>query len=89
MFKVYDDCETFGKIYLHIKFKLIPKAEGNPKKLELVTKLQKQFLELYERAKTKEKDIKEAAGESYNQSFYRIGIPHKGHRNIFDGLRFR
>ena len=86
--KFCDDCETLWKIYLYI-CSLIKKLDKHPIKLEKSKKLQKTFLELYERAKTKENELQKKGSQAYKRFGNYINLPHKGDRNLFTKLGFK
>lgn len=67
--KFHDDCETLWKIYQYIIHKLKPKASKNAVWLQKIERLEKQFLELYERAKAKEDEFQKETGESFMQPY--------------------
>ncbi len=86
--KLRDSTETLWKMYVYIKTKLMHKANYNPFWKAKCERLEKEFLELYEQAKAKEKDIKAKTGNEAKEPFYYIGITDRRHENIFKGLRY-
>jgi len=83
--KFRDDLEKIWNMYLYVK-KILYKKVKNKIKLE---ELDKEFLEIYERAKKKEKDINTKTENKTKMPFYFITMPNKGDQNIFDRLRYK
>ena len=86
-FKINDDSETFYEVYLYIKKHLFNKANYHPKWRERCEVLEKEFLELYERAKEKEEKSQGCAKNKTQKPFYRISFLNRSYKTIFDGLR--
>ena len=84
--KLGDSLEKIWDIYLYIKGKLFKKKTNSKEKLQ---KLKKEFLELYECAKEKEKDVKTNSKNKTKMSFYYIELPYKGDKEIFARLRYK
>ncbi len=64
------------------------KAYHDPIRRDKCVKLQKEFLELYERAKIKEKDVEGKAKNKTQGPLYCIIFPDKRDENIFRGFRY-
>jgi hypothetical protein len=79
--KFCDDSEALWKIYQWIKRKLEKKCKTD-KRIEKFQKLEKQFLELYERAKKKEEDLKAKTGNANKGPFYYFGYTDKYHKGL-------
>jgi hypothetical protein len=87
--KFRDWSEDIWKVYLYVKEKLIPKCKNNPIRLKKTLELEKQFLELYERAKVKEKANEgknQAKTEQFGYSFREFD---RYNQRIFGRLRFK
>ncbi len=85
--KFNDDLDLFARIHFYINNKLMKKAKYNAIWEERCDKLEKEFLELYERAKVKEKESKKAYKNKTQEPFYRISFDNKSDENIFAGFR--
>ena len=84
-----DCCARLMRIFRWIEGKLAKKISSCPKRRARYLKLEEEFLELYERAKTKEEEL-EAKGENPTKvPFYRIRGIDKRHERVFDRLRFK
>lgn len=86
--KLNEDSETLYRIYQILKKKLMKRAERNPKQKKACEELEKDFLELYERAKAKEKDAEAAPKNVTQRSFYRIAGAKKNDRAIFERFKY-
>ena len=62
--KFYDESELLWRVYTYIKLKLSKKSKYHPNSEIKYNQLEREFLELYERAKTKEKDATRAKNSS-------------------------
>lgn len=87
--KFYDDSELLWRVYTYIKLKLSKKSKYHPNSEIKYNQLEKEFLELYERAKTKEKDYERETGNQGQKFFYYIIITDRSHSKIFERLRSR
>jgi hypothetical protein len=85
--KLRDDSETLRRVYLWIKTKLMKKCAKYPEWKRECEQLEKQFLELYERALAKEKDLEAKEGYKTQESFYWITISDRRSDNIFRRLK--
>lgn len=82
-----DNLKLIWRMYLFIKQKLMKKANYNENTKKRAERLEQEFLELYERAKTKEEKLGEKAENEAKGLFYHINLPNRGFENIFWGLR--
>jgi hypothetical protein len=80
-----ESSRTLWDIYLYAKH-LMKKAHKYPQWGRKLKKLEKTFLEIYERALVKEKELKESNEHPTQQPFYYIRAPDKKGRNVFRGL---
>jgi hypothetical protein len=87
--KLCDDSESLWRIYTYIKIKLMHKANYRPEWKAKCERLEQEFLKLYERAKTKEKNIKAETGYKTKEPFYRIDVSNRSNQNVFEGLRYK
>jgi hypothetical protein len=87
--KMRDDSETLWNMYSYIKDKLVKKTAKHPEWENKCKKLEKLFLELYERTLAKEKDLKEKKTHHTQQPFYRFRDPDQNKRRLFTGLKCR
>jgi hypothetical protein len=86
--KMYDDSETLYQMYQYIKLKLQKKCNyGN--RQDKFLKLEKEFLDIYEQIKKKEKNIETETGQSVGKPFYYIRVTDKRIEKIFSGIRIR
>lgn len=85
--KLYDDSSFLWSIYQYIVLKLKKKCNNHPNRLTHFQKLEYQFLELYERAKAKEKELKEETGYAGKGPFYFISETSECHPYLFARLR--
>lgn len=86
--KLRDSCETILKMLEEIE-KMWHKLDSNPIKKERCQNLKLEIIELYERAKVKEKE-RETEKDHKTQGFgYFIDKPEKIDRNVYWRLRFR
>ena len=84
-----EESKDLKGLYHYIRDKLKPKARKIPERWAKVEKLEKEFLELYERLKKKEEEIKGKASAKTKQPFYRIHLSDKPSEKISEGLRRR
>ena len=87
--KFCDDSERLWWIFQWIENKLSKKAmkhEGTRLKYE---RLKKQFLELYERAKTKETELEKAGKKQDFFSYIDIGDADRRHRELFKRIKWK
>lgn len=89
MAKLYDDSETLLKIYEKIISKLSKKTVKDTVRAEKFNILKLEFMELYERAKTKEKELEEKTGIHCGQPFYRFRETDKRNKGLFNKFRRR
>jgi len=87
--KLRDTCTDLWTVYLWIKTQLMKKAENNPIRLKKLLELENQFLELYERAKAKEKEREEQKDHCTQGPFYRFKETGRNYRYVFRRLRSR
>lgn len=87
--KFYDDCERIWKIFQYIERKLKKKCKNHPEMLQKYLKLQQEFMELYERAKTKEDEYEKKKGKPFGQPFHYFKYTDKRYKEIYSGLRFK
>lgn len=85
--KLRDDSQTLWMVYTYIKNKIMKKSKHDPKWVAKCQKLEQEFLELYERAKAKEKDAEGKTKNKTQEPFYRIISFDRGNRDVFKGLR--
>lgn len=81
--KFCDDSETILKIYEWLQRKYLPKCKNMPERLEKFYKLEREFLELYERAKKKEEDLKAKTGDTSKEPFSYIYLSDRRHQRVF------
>ena len=87
--KFCDDAERLWWIYEWIEKKLSKKAmkhEGTRLKYE---RLKKQFLELYERAKTKEDELEKSGKKQDFFAYIYIGDADRRHRELFKRIKWK
>ncbi len=84
-----DNLQRLWRIYLYINKKLMQKSHHDPIWKKKCEQLEKEFLELYERTKTKEENIETKTKNKTKEPFYFIEIPNRSHQNIFEGLRYK
>lgn len=84
-----DNSQTLYEIYIFIKEKLMKRAKSNPIRWEYCLKLEKEFLELYERAKIKEEELKEEKYHRTKEPYYCINLSDKRYEQIFIRLKFK
>lgn len=84
MLRCGDDCEFLWKIYQYIKRNLERRRKQPNAKF---SDLEKQFLEVYERAKAKEEEIERATGDKGQRSFGCFIRLDKSDRKTFDIIR--
>jgi hypothetical protein len=82
--KLCDDSSNLDSVYRFIKYKIDKKPIGNK-----VYQLEKQYLELDERIKVKEKVIEGETGHITKRPFYRFEMSNKKGRDIFERLRYK
>lgn len=87
--KFRDHPETLICIYRYIEKKLRKKTLKNEKRNNKYIGLSIEFMELYERAKAKEKELEKETKHITQQPFYFFGGPDKRYQNIFKRLRFK
>lgn len=72
--KLRDSCDTFDRMWKEV-LKLWKRLDGNPQRKQRCEALKQEILELYERAKAKEKE-REAEKDHKTQEFgYRVAVP--------------
>jgi hypothetical protein len=76
-------------LYYYIKNRLMKKAHHDPRWLAKCEKLEKEFLDLYERAIVKEENTKEKNENKTKEPFYRIAGFDRSNETIFKRLRFK
>lgn len=86
--KFGDDSERLKRIYLYIKYKLSKKCKDEIRKNKFKI-LEDQYLELYERAKAKEKELEEKNKNLLKEPFYYIEISDLRYKKIYRRLRYR
>ena len=85
--KFRDCCDIFEEMLQTID-EMWYKLKNNPKRLQRCEALRKKILQLYERAKTKEKE-REAEKDHKTQEFgYYVAIPTPMGRDVYQRLRF-
>ena len=83
-----DNCERLWKIYLYIMKKLHKKCYHDVNTIIRCNKLESEFLELYERAKAKEKVVKEEKRNKTQEPFYYIRCASRRNQRVFERLKF-
>lgn len=81
-----DDCDLLWKIYLYVKEKYLKKC-NTPRRIEKFHELEKQFLEVYECTKEKEKNIERASDHITKMPIYGIYCINQRDQAIFWRLR--
>jgi len=84
-----DSSQDLWLIYQYIKTKLLKKTKKYPQWEKECLALEKQFMELYERALAKEKEHTEKKTHYTQGSFYRFRSLNKTDDRIFTGLKYR
>ncbi len=84
-----DSSRTLERIKKYIIEKLLYRAGSNPIRKALCENLLKEFEELYERAKVKEKELKEKANHFTQRSFYSFKSVGRKDEEFFRRLKFR
>ena len=87
--KFCDDSETLWKFYEYISFNLVRKAKKSTPKRDKCETLINEFLGLYERIKTKEKELETKTGYAGKGPFYYFDAPRQNGREVFKRLRQR
>jgi hypothetical protein len=81
-----DSLKKIWKKYVHIKKRLIRQSNYNKNTKVRLEKLEREFLDLYERTKTKEEKLGEETRNKAKGLFYHVDLPDKSSQNIFRGL---
>lgn len=84
-----ESSKDLWRVYQYIVNKLQKKCKNLPKKKALFEQLQREFLELYERIKEKEKDLKTDTKHPTQRYFYHFSSPNRNDEKVFRGLMFR
>lgn len=87
--KFYDDSETLYRIFNYIQVKLKKKVDDHPSTMKKYEELEKQFKELYERAKAKETEYQKKNGESFQKPFDYFTYTGRNYRKVFEKIRYR
>lgn len=87
--KFYDDSETLLQIYTYILYKLYRRCLYSSQKIKQFELLEKQFLELYERAKAKEAKYEKENGQSFQRPFDFFIYTGRNNKGIFEKIRFK
>ena len=87
--KFNEDSKDLWIIYQYIKTKLLKKTKKFPQWEKECLALEKQFMELYERALAKEKEHAEKKTHFTQESFYRFADIDRANGKILTGLKFR
>ena len=85
--KIGDSLESMIESYIYILNKLNHKVNNDPKRLQKFEEAKKEFLEVYERAKTKEKNLEATATVKTKRPLYFIEGLNKRDENLFKRLR--
>ena len=86
--KMGQDSSTLWEVYIYIKHRLLKRANHDPITKARCKQLEETFLDLYERAKTKEKNKDEASKNKTQVPLYYIECPDKRDETIFERLRY-
>lgn len=87
--KFSEDSETLAKIYHYIKNRLDKKPFNDVNRLENFLKIEREFLQLYERAVAKEKEVGSKGKNKTQRPFYIIEGIDPRYETIFRGLRHK
>lgn len=87
--KLYDDCTDLELLYNYIKEKANKKLKNLPEKRRKFEVLEKQFLELYERAKIKEKECKEKGEDVGKGLFDYLKYSGRNYQGVYWEIRIR
>jgi hypothetical protein len=82
-----DDRIVLWGMYLYIKEELFRKAKNIPARLKKCEELEKKFLELYERIKKKEEQLKEQTKRTMPEPFYFFTDPFRDSGRVYERLR--
>lgn len=82
-----DNLKTILRMFRYIEKRLQKKTLRCPIQRDKFLILRSQFLEVYDKASTKEKDSEATKGNKAKRAFYYITLPNKSDRTIFDGIR--
>lgn len=83
-----DNLEKFNSIYKYIK-SLSEKYRKYPEIYSKWEKLEKEYLDLYERTKAKEKNLQEKTENRPKKPFYFTRMPNRRCKRIFSRLRHK
>lgn len=86
--KFQDDSFTLWSIYTYIKNKLMKRAMNHPIRMKKLKELEEEFLELYERAKKKEKDLEGKAENVTKRPSYRITTAGRNGKEIYGRFKY-
>lgn len=86
--KMREGSHSLWDVYLYIKNELYPRAKSEIKRSKCLD-LMEEFLELYERAKDKEKELEKEATHFTQRSFYFIKSIGQKDERIFTRLVYR
>lgn len=78
--------QNLWDMYVYIEAKLMPKTAYCKKKLEKCIEMRNRFLELYERCKEKEEELKEKTSHPTQRPFYSIGSTNPKMRRFLNRL---
>lgn len=84
-----EDSNKLWRIYKYINSNLKKKLRNYPVLLEKFTKLENEFIGLYERAKIKEEERKKEVRHKTQEPFYNIGSIGEKDEKVFRRLRFK
>lgn len=82
-----DSCKTIGIMLKEVE-KLWKRIENNPAKKLRCEKLKQEIMELYERAKVKEKERQGQKNHKTQEFGYFIGLPKENDRDVYWRLRY-
>jgi hypothetical protein len=86
--KMCDDCSVLMDMYTKYLKKFHRRGRHHPNQWKNLVKLQIDFLEIYEQAKTKEEDPETKKKAHTSGPFYRFKIPHRYNQGLYHALKF-
>lgn len=87
--KLYDDCTDLEVLYKYIKEKANKKLKNLSEKRRKFEALEKQFLDLYERAKIKEKECEEKGKDVGKGPFNYLKYSGRSYRGVYWEIRLQ
>jgi hypothetical protein len=85
--KFRDSCDSFEKMWQEV-LKLWKKLENNPYRKARCKALKQEILNLYERAKIKEKERESQKNHKTQEFGYYVAVPKGMARDVYERLRF-